>query len=206
VCDRTRDLLNSELGWTGLGHWDSSRIESSVLRVRSAVVDAQIAERIIRAVLQPDPPGFAIESDPPEARTPPDLIRVAYEDSSSRTDALGRHADGQFLALITGTGQNRPGTIAVALLLFDHVGTLVRTDIRDVPLSDADAVRDQLIQGLADVVYGDIAIRTFSVEADGVTWCLVDETDDSDEDGQPRVSLYPLDMLFRHPWDGTYDT
>ena len=204
VCDRTRSLLNEELGWTGVGHCEGSRIDSTTISVRSAVVDVEIAERVLRALPETGPSEFTIAVNPPLWRTPPELIRIGYENYSSRTNALGRHADGQFLALITSTASKLvPGAVTVALLLFDDFGNLVGVDIRgDVPWSDAEALREQLIQGLADVAFGDIAIKTFSLEDKGVTWCLVDET----EHGQARVSLSPLDIVFSPPWDGTYDT
>jgi hypothetical protein len=142
--------------------------------------------------------------EPHVARKPPELIRIAYERDSMRTDALGRYADGQFLALTHGTRTNSPGMIGVAVFLFDHFGTLIRADIHnDVPLDEADALRGNLIRDLADIAYGDIGIRTFAVECEGVTWTLVDQTE---KFGEPRVSFYPLDILFKPPWDGTYDT
>ena len=141
---------------------------------------------------------------PPTPTQPPALIPIGYDPESSRTDMLGRYADGQFLALVHGNGRNRPGAVAVAVFLFDHAGTYAGCEIhRDVPLDDAGQQRERMVTALPDVRYGDIAIRTFSVDVDGVTWSLVDRTE---EYGAPRVCFYPLDIMFYPPWDGTYDT
>lgn len=141
---------------------------------------------------------------PPEPDAPPALIRIAYEGNSSRTDRIGRYADGQFFAVVHGTRKNAVGDIGVALFLFDHTGTHVRSEIHnDVPLEQADALRERLLAELPDVAYGDIAVRTFSVREGDVTWELVDQTE---KHGRPRVSFYPMDIMFAPPWDGTYDT
>jgi hypothetical protein len=55
---------------------------------------------------------------------------------------------------------------------------------------------------LAGRAYGDIAIRLFEITIDGVTFGLVDE---SDEDGE-HVELNPNELGFYPPWDGEYDT
>ncbi|GAB4056043.1 hypothetical protein [Catellatospora paridis] len=140
---------------------------------------------------------------PPEPDTPPALIRIEYHPDSSRTDRLGRYADGQFLALVHGTRSNAPGAIGVALFLFDHTGTYTGSRIHNDVFGDAQALREQLIADLPDVAYGEIAIRTFCVREGDVTWELVDETA---EYGRPRVSFYPMDIMFASPWDGTYST
>ena len=139
-----------------------------------------------------------------EPDKPPTLIRIAYEPNGCRTDQIGRYCDGQFLALISGTGINDIGTIGVALILFDHTGNYVRSEVHNnVLLEQASTFRERLVGGLTDVACGDIAIKTFSVQAGDVTWCLVDH---SEEAGLPRVSMYPLDIMFAPPWDGTFDT
>jgi hypothetical protein len=141
---------------------------------------------------------------PDEPDTPPQLIRIAYEPDFSRTDRIGRYADGQFFAIVHGTRSNALGDIGVALLLFDHAGTFTGATIHnDVPLDDADALRERLIGELADVAFGDIAVRTFAVREGDVVWELVDQTE---KHGDPRVSFYPMDIMFSPPWDGTYCT
>lgn len=141
---------------------------------------------------------------PPEPDTPPALIRVAYEPNHGRTDRIGRYADGQFFAIVHGTRHNAPGDIGVALLLFDHTGTYTGSRIHnDVPRDDAAELRERLIAELPEVAYGDIAIRPFSVVEGDITWELVEHTTDS---GKPRVSFFPMDIMFSPPWSGTYCT
>ncbi|GAA1641620.1 hypothetical protein [Catellatospora bangladeshensis] len=141
---------------------------------------------------------------PPQPDTPPELIRIAYEPRSGRTECIGRYLDGQFWAVVHGTRRNRPGEIGVALFLFGHDGTYVRSEVHDdVPLEQAHALREQLVGQLAEVAYGDIAVRTFSVRPGDVTWELVDRTVTH---GLPRVCFYPMDIMFSPPWSGTYST
>ncbi|GAA1398376.1 hypothetical protein ACFQZ4_08420 [Catellatospora coxensis] len=141
---------------------------------------------------------------PPEPDTPPALIRIAYEPDHGRTNRIGRYADGQFFAIVHGTHLNAIGDIGVALLLFDHTGAYTGSRIHnDVPLDDAHELRERLIAELPDVAYGDIAVRPFSVREGDIAWELVDQTA---EHGEPRVSFYPMDIMFAPPWDGTFDT
>ncbi|MEU7822895.1 hypothetical protein [Catellatospora sp. NPDC049133] len=141
---------------------------------------------------------------PPAPDTPPALIRIAYEPDHGRTDRIGRYADGQFFAIVHGTRRNALGDIGVALLLFDHTGTYTGSRIHnDVPGDEAHGLREQLIAELPDVAYGDIAVRPFSVREGDIAWELVDQTA---KHGMPRVSLYPMDIMFAPPWDGAYDT
>lgn len=137
----------------------------------------------------------------PDRAAKPSLIRIAYFDYD-RTDCIGRYADGQFMALIHGYRNCPPHEIGVALLTFDDHGNLVRSDIRSVPLTDAQDVRTEMVAALPDVTLGPIAVLPFSVEALGDRWELVDE---SWED-MARFTMYPLDILFAAPFDGSYDT
>ena len=137
----------------------------------------------------------------PDRAAKPSLIRIAYYDYD-RTDCIGRYADGQFMALIHGFRHCPPDEIGVALLTFDYHGNQVGSDIRSVPLADADGVRAEMVAVLRDVTLGPIAVRPFSVEALGARWELIDE---SWED-MARFTMYPLDILFAAPFDGSYDT
>lgn len=75
------------------------------------------------------------------------------------------------------------------LHLFDHNGNHVSSDVTMV--------------GEADVLQGDIAIRLFEVQHDGVRFALVDESEPERGDW---VELYPERYGFHEPWDGLYDT
>ena len=58
--------------------------------------------------------------------------------------------------------------------------------------------------------FGDIAIRLFHVEHDGIVFGLVDETgqyrEDEEDEDDGSVELYPEGLGFHEPWDGEYDT
>ncbi len=56
---------------------------------------------------------------------------------------------------------------------------------------------------LAPVKFGDIAVALFSTEQEGVKFALEASRND---DGSPRVDLWPNDLRFCAPWDGSYDT
>jgi hypothetical protein len=133
----------------------------------------------------------------------PLMIRIVHE-PNFRTKTIGRYADGMFYADIHGTKlDSGVGHITVMMHLFDHVGRHVRSDIRpSVPGDDAEAVRDAMIGELADVAFGDIAIRLFTVEFGGVRFGLVDDS----EGDHPYAELYPQRLGFAPPFDGLYST
>jgi hypothetical protein len=135
----------------------------------------------------------------------PELIRIEYR-PDSRTDHVGRHADGQFMVLTiadrTGPHGGPEMRLVIALLRFDHDGNFTEADARAVLYNDGTAVRAHLVAGLTDVTFGEIGVRTFSVEAGGVRWALVDES----WDDMARFTLYPLRILFAAPFHGIYST
>jgi hypothetical protein len=136
---------------------------------------------------------------------PPLLLRIAYR-PHSWTPCVGRHADGQFFGDITGYKGEKPHTAAVVLHLFDHVGHHLRSDIRvDVERNAAGDVLVELMGGLRDVAFGDIAVRLFQVAAHGTLWGMVDESGDK-HGGVDWVELYPQRLGFHEPWNGFYDT
>jgi len=51
--------------------------------------------------------------------------------------------------------------------------------------------------------YGDIRIRLFRVDFDGVVFGLIDESEPERGDW---VELYPDRLGFHEPWNGLYDT
>lgn len=60
----------------------------------------------------------------------------------------------------------------------------------------------QWLDALPGRCYGDIAIRPFGHEFDGVMFGLVVET----FEGTEHAELYPDTLGFHEPWDGSYDT
>ena len=129
----------------------------------------------------------------------PNRVLIA-RDEDYRTHTIGLHAGGQFFASIRDT---RAGWYAY-LHLFDHFGRHSRSLIRRVPSAA------QLVETLAGLLstldgmrFGDIAIRPFRLEYDGVLFGLVDE---SDEERGDWAELYPDRLAFQPPWDGTYST
>ncbi|GAB3141932.1 hypothetical protein GCM10027290_15460 [Micromonospora sonneratiae] len=150
----------------------------------------------------------------------PDLIPIMHE-PGYHTDQIGRYADGQFFGCVTaafregvGGGDDWPEHKRWYAVLhrFDHDGHYRGSEIwyagttaqgeRDV----VDRAEQKLATWLAELpqpTFGDIAVRLFSVEVDGIVFGLVDESDD--EYGE-HVELYPNELGFNPPWDGEYDT
>lgn len=71
----------------------------------------------------------------------------------------------------------------------------------------ADAKLDEMVAALGEIEWADIEVRLFSVEIDGCTFGMVDV---SEPEAGPafaeRVAMRPGSLLFRPPWDGSYDT
>ena len=67
---------------------------------------------------------------------------------------------------------------------------------------------DALVAQMPGKVYGDIAVRLFPTEHEGVVFGLIDESGDRAGDGRhvDCVELYPDRLGFGGPWDGTYST
>lgn len=148
----------------------------------------------------------------------PDTIPIVYG-PDYRTDTIGRYEGGQFFASIHGA--HPPGTDPldrastrwyVVLHLFDEDGWHQSSDIwcagireyfRGAVAEAGNARLHRLLDGLTGRKYGDIAIRPFKVEYDGIVFGLIDE---SDEERGDWAELYPDRLGFHPPWDGTYDT
>jgi formate hydrogenlyase regulatory protein HycA len=146
----------------------------------------------------------------------PDVIPILHE-PDYRTDRIGRYDGGQFVACVTGAtreGDDRDADSRVysVLHLFDRDGAHVRSDIwlAGTSAEDEEAVdrraEEQLtarLDALPGREYGDIAIRLFRVDFDGLVFGLLDESDEERGDwAEPR----PNDLGFYPPWDGEYDT
>jgi hypothetical protein len=146
----------------------------------------------------------------------PDRIPIAYM-PDSRSWCIGRYADGQFRGLLTAKGHrlgdDRPDLWRVysVLHLFDHEGRYRSSDIWYAGTGQGEAFErafarlEECVNALPGWEYGDIAIRPFrvEVEADGLVFELVDE---SDEERGDWAELYPNHWGFHPPWDGRYDT
>jgi formate hydrogenlyase regulatory protein HycA len=96
------------------------------------------------------------------------------------------------------------------LEVFDHEGNHRSSDISLVHAGrfcDEDASEEllfALLNTLPGGRFGDIAIRPFRVEFDGVIFGLIDESGEHlDSDW---AELYPDRLGFQHPWHGEYDT
>jgi hypothetical protein len=153
----------------------------------------------------------------------PEVIPIKRE-PGYHTDLIGRFGAGQVLAGVTGAyregvivggGWREQQRMYAVLHRFDDNGYHVGSDIWFAGVrADGDAVprAEQMLSGwlsgIEPVVYGDIAIRPFRVDFDGVVFGLVDESDDDPDNGHggPWAELYPQGLGFHEPWDGEYDT
>jgi hypothetical protein len=164
----------------------------------------------------------------------PEIIPIAHE-PDYRTSTIGHYAHGQFLASITWAFREDafiPGVglppdwpehkrLYAVLHRFDPDGHYVDSDVwfagtwaeasRHLPgdnpvVARAEAKMTELLDGLPGFEYGDIAIRPFELNVDGVVFGLV--VGGAHEDGKnwEWATLWPDDLMFHEPWDGTYDT
>lgn len=155
----------------------------------------------------------------------PEVIPIAYE-PHGRTQAVGRYADGQFLASVTyafpegfrpDDGWEEHKRLYSALHLFDAAGRYRDSEIwcagtwaeqqqaphgADSVLARARAHLATMLRSLPRRTYTDIAIRPFRLTLDGVLFGLVTGDDEDD----PWAELYPDHLGFGAPWDGRYDT
>jgi hypothetical protein len=162
---------------------------------------------------------------------PPDKVRIPHDDR--RFPYVGRLADGrQFLAFVTGAFPDgvkldwdsdawRYAKRWMAVLhLFDAEGNHLSSaaklggyDIEgcEVAGNKAWAALDKMLArlGQGEPYLGDIWVRQFSVQIDGVTHSLLYEAFSPEDDGHvvECVMLVPRDIMFHPPWDsGEYST
>jgi hypothetical protein len=157
----------------------------------------------------------------------PEVIPIRYE-PDYRTDTIGRYAHGQFLASITwafregvGLPQDWPRhkRLYAVLHRFDRDGHHLDADIwfagtwaekqqhppdQDPVLARAQSKMAELLDSLPAIEYGDIAIRPFRLQVDGVVFGLV--VGSNEEEEYEWATLWPDDLFFAEPWDGRYDT
>ncbi|MER6211624.1 MULTISPECIES: hypothetical protein [unclassified Streptomyces] len=155
----------------------------------------------------------------------PEVIPIAYE-PNQRSGAVGRYADGQFLASVTyafpqgfrpDDGWEEQKRLYTVLHTFDTAGRYRDSEIwcagtwaqqQSAPDGDGSVLSQarihlaKLLRALPRRSYTDIAIRPFQRTVDGVLFGLLIE---EDEEGS-WAELYPDRHCFGPPWDGTYDT
>jgi hypothetical protein len=128
------------------------------------------------------------------------VIPIAHE-PDHRTDLIGRYSGGQFYA--------NAWDHHAYVHLFDRDGTYREsTIVRVADRDQLDQALDDLVSALPGKVYGDIAVKLFRTEADGVMFGLIDESGDREGDGGhvDWVELHPDGLGFCEPWDGDYST
>jgi formate hydrogenlyase regulatory protein HycA len=155
----------------------------------------------------------------------PEVIPIAYE-PNQRSGAVGRYADGQFLASVTyafpqgfrpDDGWEEQKRLYTVLHTFDAAGRYRDSEIwcagtwaqqQSAPDGDGSVLSQarihlaKLLRALPRRSYTDIAVRPFQRTVDGVLFGLLVE---EDEDGS-WAELYPDRHCFGPPWDGSYDS
>lgn len=145
---------------------------------------------------------------------PPKVIAIDHDDYHA--EFVGKTGDGKQFFLTTPfdpASPTNPGNEFVALFLFDKNGDLIEALIdefgpRNKMDTDArDALCQKRLDDLGDIELGRIEIAPFSIEKFGITFGLIPNEMD-DEDDELSFSLMPGDyMAFYEPWDsGDYDT
>lgn len=148
----------------------------------------------------------------------PETIPIAYE-PDYHTDTIGRWTGGQFLGGVIASfhegythADDWPAHKYWYAILhtFDHDGNHLDSKIEEV---GTDTEHDTSVnkgkelvgiwlQALPGVTFEDISIRPFRVEFSSVVFGLILESDDETE----WAELYPNNIGFYEPWDGSYDT
>lgn len=152
----------------------------------------------------------------------PPRIPIARVEND-RTHWLGSAADGrQFMGFVESAirGPSPSNDAALkrwyaALHLFDRDGGYLNSRIEFTSewtpwralgregVDRAEKILAAWHAELAPIRFGDIAVALFSTEKEGVKFALEASQND---DGSPRVDLWPNDLYFCAPWDGSYDT
>ncbi|NNN33271.1 hypothetical protein HLK59_23505 [Streptomyces sp. S3(2020)] len=151
----------------------------------------------------------------------PGIIPIAYE-PHGRTEAIGRYAEGQFLGSVSyafpkgfqlDSGWEEHKRLYAALHTFDAegnhrdsriwcAGTWAEQQRDGAVLGRARAHLATLLRSLPRRTYTDIAVRPFQLVVDGVLFGLVTGEDED----ELWAELYPDNLGFGPPWDGSYDT
>ena len=147
---------------------------------------------------------------------PPDRICISHGDDYAKR--VGRTADGrQFFV----TQPFVPyGHDFVARYLFDADGQFLDATVQSLGKrstgeppgnalfnnTTAEALQQQLLDELGDIELCDITVAPFSYDSHGVTFGLIVEPPDEDDE-EWSVTAEPGNyMAFFSPWDGEYDT
>ncbi|MEQ4714749.1 hypothetical protein [Nonomuraea sp. B19D2] len=150
--------------------------------------------------------------------TYPEVIPISHE-PDYHTDRIGQWRNGQFLGGVVAAfredysrTEDWPSHKRWYAILhrFSPDGSYLDSRIECAGADDrhresVDAAVQRLSEWLAelpDLEFGDIAIRPFRLEFDGVVFGLILE----DHEGDEYAELYPDHIGFYPPWDGSYDT
>lgn len=152
----------------------------------------------------------------------PDAIWIDREEGY-RTHAIGRAAGGQFMAFVVATlppGPPGPDWRSqkrwyAVLHRFDlagrHLETVARfagttSDGEAVVLERARSYRDELMAPLveAGAELRRVRVQLFAVQVEDRLMGLVDGS--APEEGIHKIDLWPNDLAFFAPWDGSYST
>jgi len=146
----------------------------------------------------------------------PERIPISHDDYHAKY--VGRTHDGRLFFLTTPFCMGGPDF--VALYLFDEDGDLLEARIdelgsrKDASLSgnmkQQDARDQQLLaQRLAElgnVSFESIEVKPFAIERNGVTFGLIVQEPEDDEEPWSVIAEPGNYMAFFPPWDGDYDT
>lgn len=144
----------------------------------------------------------------------PKLIAIDHDDYHA--EFVGKTADGRQFFLtepFDPATSTKQGNEFVALYLFDKRGHLIEAYIDEFgPRSNMDRnAREMLCQkrltDLGEIEFGRIEVAPFSIKKFGITFGLI-PNEPEDEDDELSISLEPGDyMAFYEPWDsGDYLT
>jgi hypothetical protein len=140
----------------------------------------------------------------------PELLPIKRQEDL-HTDLIGQCDKGQFMIVETlpvpGPRETSdiPARRYIVQYLFRSSGELVRAKhiaiSNDAPDESIGVEKERLLQECAPYTFGDIMVKPFAVEIDGMTFGLVysEEMD--------AVNLEPRSLItFMAPWDGEYYT
>ncbi|WP_336216444.1 hypothetical protein [Nonomuraea sp. LPB2021202275-12-8] len=122
----------------------------------------------------------------------PETIPIGYEPDYHTDDWLARKRWYAVLHTFDATGHYLGSRI-------ERTGTDAD---RRASVDTAQDLLNQWLNALPGRRFGDIAVRPFRREFDDVLFGLVIETFEGDE----HAELYPDNIGFYEPWDGSYDT
>jgi formate hydrogenlyase regulatory protein HycA len=145
----------------------------------------------------------------------PERIPIAYE-PDYYTRYIGKTKDGrQFMAFVVATeGKGKPWY--AVLHTFDADGNHLDTEAwlagttakgEQEACELAQKKRLEMLAGLGKYKLCKIKVKLFSVKIDGHLFGLVDSSEPEEgPEFAERVTLWPNDLLFTPPWNGTYST